>query len=72
MISMVSRFFFFAAFGLLGLEIIERIANGAGYTIILLGRFSAGRLLEIAAVLLVFVIAIQIREIRQELKKKNP
>jgi hypothetical protein len=71
-ISLASRLFFLAAFVLLGLEIIERIANGAGYTIMLLGRFSAGRLLEIAAVLLVFVIAIQLREIRQELKKRNP
>ena len=72
MISVVSRIFFFAAFVLLGLEIIQRIAIGAGYTIMLLGRFSAGRLLEVAAILLVFVIAIQIREIRQELKKRNP
>jgi TRAP-type C4-dicarboxylate transport system permease small subunit len=72
MISAVSRLFFFAAFVLLGLELIERISKGAGYTIVLLGRFSAGRLLEIAAILLVFVIAIQLREIRQELKKRNP
>ena len=72
MISAVSRLFFFVAFVLLGLEIIQRIATGAGYSIVLLGRFSAGRLLEIAAVLLVFVIAIQLREIRQELKKRNP
>ena len=72
MISVVSRLFFFAAFVLLGLEISQRIAIGAGYSIMLLGRFSAGRLLEIAAILLVFVIAVQLREIRQELKKRNP
>jgi hypothetical protein len=72
MISVVSRLFFVAAFVLLGLEIIGRISNGAGYTIVLLGRFSAGRLLEIAAILLVFVIAVQLREIKQELKKRNP
>ncbi len=70
--SIVSRLFFFAAFVLLGLEIIERIASGAGYTIIGVGRFTPGRLLEIAAILLVFVIAIQLREIRQELKKRTP
>lgn len=72
MISVASRLFFLAAFVLLALEIIGRIANAAGYTIMLLGRFSAGRLLEIAGVLLVFVIAIQLREIRLELKKRNP
>jgi len=71
-ISVVSRLFFLGAFVLLGLEIIERISNGAGYTIVLLGRFAPGRLLEIAGILLVFVIAIQLREIRQELKKRSP
>jgi hypothetical protein len=71
MISLVSRVFFLAAFVLLGLSVIERVANGAGYTI-LAGRLSAGRLLEIAVALLVFVIAMQLREIRLELKKRNP
>ena len=71
MISMASRLFFLVAFVLLGLSVIERIANAADYTI-MPGRFSAGRLLEIAVVLLVFVIAIQLREIRLELKKRNP
>ena len=72
MISVASRLFFLGAFVLLGLAVIERIANGAGYTIMPPGRFAAGRLLEIAVVLLVFVIAMQLREIRLELKKRNP
>jgi hypothetical protein len=55
----------------LGLSLIEKFANGAGYTIMPQGR-TAGRLLEIAVVLLVFVIAMQLREIRLELKKRNP
>jgi len=71
LMSMVSRLFFFGAFLLLGASVIERIANKAGYTIMPM-RSSADLLLEIAVVLLVFVIAIQLREIRHQLKKGNP
>ncbi|MBI3849406.1 MAG: hypothetical protein HY298_03800 [Verrucomicrobia bacterium] len=71
-ISMASRLFFLGAFVLLGLAVIDRIAKAFGYKIILLGRFPADRLLEIAVVLLVFVIAIQLREIKREFKKRNP
>ncbi len=73
LISVVSRVFFIGAFVLLGLGVIERIAYEAGYTIVLLGStFSGGRLLEIAVVLLVFVIAMQLREMKGELKKRRP
>ena len=72
MISVASRLFFLAAFVLFGLGVIERIANVAGYTIMPRGWFSPSRLLEIAVVFLVFVIAIQLREIRLELKNRNP
>jgi hypothetical protein len=71
-ISMASRLFFFGAFVLLGLAVIERITYAAGYELLLLGRFKAASLLEFAAVLLVFVIAMQLREIKGELKRKGP
>ena len=67
LISITSRLFFLGAFVLLGLAVIERVANAAGYTLLQLYR--GGRLLEFAVVLLVFVIAIQLREIREELKR---
>ena len=70
LMSMMSRFFFLGAFVLLGLAVIERIANAAGYTILRL--YQGSRLLEFAAVLLVFVIAIQQREMKQELKSRRP
>jgi len=70
LISTLSRLFFLGAFVLLGLALIERIANATGYTILQLYR--AGRLLEIAVVLLVFVIAMQLREMKQELKSRKP
>jgi hypothetical protein len=70
LVSLVSRLFFLGAFVLLGLALIERIANASGYTI--LRAYSGGRLLEIAVVLLVFVIAVQLREMREELKRGRP
>jgi hypothetical protein len=67
--SVVSRLFFFGAFVLLALALIERIANYSGYTFLQM-RPRAGTVLETSVVLLVFVIAIQLREIREALKRK--
>jgi hypothetical protein len=68
LVSLLSRLFFLGAFVLLALALIERIANVSGYTI--LQVYKGGRLLEFAVVLLVFVIAVQLREIKEELKKR--
>ncbi|HEY6181428.1 MAG TPA: hypothetical protein VIW67_04230 [Terriglobales bacterium] len=68
LVSVTSRFFFFGAYVLLGLALIERIANTFGYTV--LQKFRGGRLLEFAVVFLVFVIAIQLREISEDFKKR--
>jgi preprotein translocase subunit SecY len=67
--SVVSRLFFFGAFVLLVLALIERIASQFGYTILRVSR--AATMLEMAVVLLVFVIAIQLRAIREAVKR-NP
>ena len=67
-ISPVSRLFFLAAFALLAAAVAERVANAGGYTL-LGGAFSGGRLFEIAAMLLIFVIAMQVREMREELRR---
>jgi hypothetical protein len=69
MVSVASRLFFLIAFVLLGFAVIERMANAAGYTI--LRVYSGGRLLEFAAVLLIFVIALQLREMKEELKRRR-
>ena len=71
-ISAMSRLFFIGAFVLFGLAVCERIAYAAGYTILIVGSFTGGRLLEISVVLLIFVIAMQLREMKGELKKRNP
>ena len=57
------RLFFFLALGLLGIAIIELLLNSLDYTI-LRGAYSAGRLIEMSAALLVFVITVLLRQIR--------
>ena len=70
LLSLVSRLFFLGAFGLLSLAVIEKIANASGYTI--LQALRGGRLLEFAVVLLIFVIAIQLHELREAVKRNKP
>jgi len=61
-----ARLFFFGALALLVLALVEVIVNFAGYTI-LRDFYSPGRLMELAATLLVFVITILLRQIRDGL-----
>jgi hypothetical protein len=65
----VSRTFFVGAFALLGLALLERVVNVAGYTLSPL--YQSGRLLDFAVVLLVFAITIELKEIKEELKGKK-
>ena len=68
--SIVARSFFFGAFLLLALAVIEKLLN-------LLGSSMPGltlrprHLLEWAVILLVFVIVLLLRQIREELKKRG-
>lgn len=71
LISITSRIFFVGAFVLLVLAVIEWVANVTGYTIVGL-RTSTVHLLDAAVVLLVFVIAMQLREMKEELKSRKP
>jgi hypothetical protein len=71
LISITSRIFFLGAFVLFVLAFIERVANATGYTI-LDHTTSTVHLLGAAVVLLVFVIAIQLREMKEELKSRKP
>ena len=58
-----ARLFFFLALGILSVAIIEILVNFLDYTI-LRGAYTAGRLIELSAALMVFVIAILLRQIR--------
>ena len=70
LISLACRLLFLGSFVLAGLAVWERVANTLGYT--LLRQYSAGRLLELAVVALVFVVALQVRGIKLSLEKKVP
>ncbi len=58
-----ARLFFFLALGILSVAIIEILVNFLDYTI-LRGAYTAGRLIELSAALMVFVIAVLLRQIR--------
>ena len=67
--SLLSRILFVVAFVLAGLAVWERLAQWAGYTL-LRGTYDPWRLLEYAAVALLFVVALQLREIKLEQRGK--
>jgi len=64
----VSRVFFYGAFLLFALALVERLAHQFGSSIQQVTR--PVTLMETAAVLLVFVVAIQLRAIGEALKRK--
>ena len=67
--SLLSRIFVVAAFVLVAVAAIEEIANLSGYTL-LHEAYRPGRLLELAAALTVIVIALILRQIRDDLRRK--
>jgi hypothetical protein len=69
LISIASRALFLGAFVLLIVAVGEKIMNLLGYTVLQQTRYTSWRLLEFAALSLIFVIAILLRQIREELKK---
>jgi hypothetical protein len=67
--SLMTRLFFVASFALAGTAILERLANFLGY-IIIRGAYDPGRLLEFAAVAVLFVFALLLRDIQHALVNK--
>ena len=63
--SITSRVLFVGSFALAGIAALEKLANLFGFTIAFAGMISPSRLLELAAVALLFVIALQLREIKR-------
>lgn len=64
--SVVGRILFVGAFLLGGLAIWEKLANLMGLTLVRI--YSPARLLELAVIALVFVIALELRAIREHTK----
>ncbi|HRR40046.1 MAG TPA: hypothetical protein P5244_02320 [Syntrophales bacterium] len=70
MMSLGARIFFSLSFICLFIAVFERLANLAGYSI-LYPYYYPWRLLEFAAIFLLFTIAIVLRQIREELKQQK-
>ena len=68
--SLVCRLFFSAALVLLAISVLEKAASLIGYTI-LRGSYTAGRVFELSTLLVIFVIALLLRQIREEMKKNK-
>ena len=58
-----ARSLFFLALAILAVALIEVAANLLGYTV-LRGGYTGGRLVELSAALVIFVIAVLLRQIR--------
>jgi hypothetical protein len=67
--SIICRILFILAFVLTGIGVLEWLARHFGSTISG-GLYDPGRLLEFSAMGLVFVIALQLREIKNQLRGK--
>jgi len=65
----VYRILFAASFLMAGIATLEKLVNFSGYTF--LGGYSPWRLVELSAVALLFVIALQLREIKTLSGAKN-
>jgi hypothetical protein len=59
----MSRVLFLVAFLLAGLAVWEKLLNAVGFTV--LRGYAPSRLLEYAGVAVLFVIALQLREIKE-------
>ena len=64
-----SRIFFFVALGLLGIAILDWLLRFFGYTLSWI-NYQPGRLMEFAGILVLFVIVLILRQIRELMKKK--
>jgi hypothetical protein len=69
-LSPISRIVFIVALFCAGLAVFERVSYALGYTL-LRGTITGGRLLEISTVLIIFVIAMLLREIRDLLRTRS-
>jgi uncharacterized membrane protein YphA (DoxX/SURF4 family) len=69
LVSIVSRVLFVMAFILAGFAVWEKVANLLGYTVT--RGYTPWRLLEFAAVILLFVIGLQLREIKISIRSTD-
>jgi len=66
-LSLINRLLFAVAFVLLGTAVLEKLVNLNGYTI-LGAHYTPGRMLEFSGIILLFVVSLLLRSIREELR----
>jgi hypothetical protein len=70
LLSVFSRTLFIAALLFFGLAAAEKIANLNGQTLVFID-YTPGRLVEFAAIMLLFVITVTLRRIRKGLEDRS-
>ena len=68
--SLISRILFIISFVIAGVAVWEKLANTVGLTLTR-GYYSNWQLLEFSVIALLFVIALQLREIKISLEAKG-
>ncbi len=68
--SLICRIFFVIALVLLALAVWDKIISNYGLTIAFVGAMGPARIIELAATLMIFVIGLLLRQIRDGLKSK--
>ena len=68
--SLISRILFIASFVIAGIAVWEKLANMMGLTLTR-GYYSNLQLIEFSVIALLFVIALQLREIKKSLAAKG-
>ena len=68
--SVLYRLFAFGTLALLVLAVIESVVKGYKYTVVH-EKWEPGRLVEFAAISAIFTIALLLRQIREELRKRK-
>jgi len=70
LLSAFSRTLFVVALLVFVMALVEKVANMNGQTLAFMD-YSPGRLLEFAAILLLFVVTVTLRRIRKELSNRR-
>jgi hypothetical protein len=65
------RIFFIVAFFMLVIAVWDKIIGYYGYTISFIGEMGPARLLELSVTLMIFVIGMLLRQIREGLKSRS-
>jgi hypothetical protein len=69
--SLICRIFFIVAFVMLVIAVWDKIIGYYGFTVSFIGEMGPARLLELAVTLMIFVIGLLLRQIREGLRSKS-